>query len=379
MMSMTPGRAARRIEALLMRRYRPGLAGADVRLMPAAEIAFVATARICALQSFAPRMLAWRNRRFERAVAAMVRAEPPAAVYCCDSYALAAFDAAREVGARCILEQTIADQRTGLRLFREEAELHPEFAASLQLPHLQRFAGHSAAEPAAADRIVAGSEFVRSTLADNGVDPARISVVHYGADTVRFRPSARPPRHKLRVLFVGQIGQRKGIKYLLEAHRRLGRRDLELVVVGDPVGDGAGLARYRDIFTHVPGVPHAEVYRCFQSADLFVLPSLFEGSARVTYEALASGLPVITTPNAGSVVRDGVDGFIVPIRDVDALAENIARLADDQVLREQMGHSARARAEQFTWSRFRRGIARLVREELAIGGYAVRLGVAAAH
>jgi len=90
----------------------------------------------------------------------------------------------------------------------------------------------------------------------------------------------------------------------------------------------------------------------------------------VTYEALASGIPVITTPNAGSVVRDGVDGFIVPIRDVNALAEKIAQLADDSGLREQMGHSARARAEQFTWSRFRRGIARLVRGELAVGEHA---------
>src|SRR5262249_27834906 len=89
-------------------------------------------------------------------------------------------------------------------------------------------------------------------------------------------------------------------------------------------------------------------------------PSLHEGSALVTYEALASGLPVITTENAGSVVRDGVDGFVVPIRDVTALQEKILMLYQNRELRREMGARARERAEQFTWAAHRARLSALM-------------------
>jgi len=87
----------------------------------------------------------------------------------------------------------------------------------------------------------------------------------------------------------------------------------------------------------------------YQQADIFVFPSLEEGSALVTYEAMACGLPVVTTPNAGSLVRDGVEGFIVPIRDPDALAERMERLRANARLRQALGRAARMRVEEFTW------------------------------
>jgi glycosyltransferase involved in cell wall biosynthesis len=83
-----------------------------------------------------------------------------------------------------------------------------------------------------------------------------------------------------------------------------------------------------------------------------VFPSLCEGSATVTYEALAAGLPVITTPHAGSVVRDGREGFVVPIRDVDALAARIDLLAGDPELVAQMSRAARQRSREFSWPRY---------------------------
>ena len=88
------------------------------------------------------------------------------------------------------------------------------------------------------------------------------------------------------------------------------------------------------------------------TADVFVFPSLFEGSAVVTYEALASGLPTLVTPEAGSVVREGSEGFLVPPADVEALAEAMERLGSDPALRESMAVAARARAEEFDWPRY---------------------------
>jgi starch synthase len=93
-----------------------------------------------------------------------------------------------------------------------------------------------------------------------------------------------------------------------------------------------------------------------------VFPSLFEGSAVVTYEALASGLPCVVTAEAGSVVRDGLEGFIVGARDVDALAARMATLGRDRELRARMAAAARARALAFDWPRYHRALVAVVND-----------------
>ena len=90
----------------------------------------------------------------------------------------------------------------------------------------------------------------------------------------------------------------------------------------------------------------------FARADIVVLPSLAEGSAGVTYEALAAGVPIVTTPEAGSVVRDGIEGRIVPSRDPETLANAITEIIEDRPRRERMAHAARERAQEFTLERY---------------------------
>jgi glycosyltransferase involved in cell wall biosynthesis len=87
----------------------------------------------------------------------------------------------------------------------------------------------------------------------------------------------------------------------------------------------------------------------YQQASVFVLPSLSEGSAKVTYEAMACGLPVIVTPNAGAEIKDGMEGFLVPPRGVDELQEKLLCLYGHEKLRQEMGQAARALAERYTW------------------------------
>jgi len=90
----------------------------------------------------------------------------------------------------------------------------------------------------------------------------------------------------------------------------------------------------------------------FRTADIFALPSLAEGSAGVTYEALGCGLPVVTTFEAGSVVRDGIEGKIVPARDALALADALEGLVQNRELRDSMAINARARAAEFSWEHY---------------------------
>jgi glycosyltransferase involved in cell wall biosynthesis len=352
----------------LLGRTKMGLPSDCVTVRPFAELLYVGSCRLPWLRRYASRVLEWRNDNFDEFAGRIVRQIEPAAVVCYNSCAFNTFQQAQSFGALRILDQSIGHLSSGLDVLREEAQRSPEFTEDERIDLPQRLIERCEQETSLADIILAGSEYVKTTLVAHGVPPRRVRVVPYGVDVVRF--AAPPPqkrmRRGLRLLFVGQIGIRKGVRYLFEAVRRLKSSGVELTLVGAPAGSGRSLQRYRDCFRHIPHVPHSEVHRLYHDADVFVYPSLHEGSALATYEALACGLPVITTPNSGSVVRDGVDGFIVPIRDANALEEKISLLLRSDALREHMSENARRRAEEFSWSAYHKRIAHLFHKELGL-------------
>ncbi|HZR18619.1 MAG TPA: glycosyltransferase family 4 protein, partial [Verrucomicrobiae bacterium] len=149
--------------------------------------------------------------------------------------------------------------------------------------------------------------------------------------------------------FVGTAGLRKGIHYLAMAATRLraGARPCEIYVAGDVDLAASAQAMCRDL-RFLGRIARNAVQQEFLKADLFVLPSLAEGSAEATYQALGTGLPVITTAASGSAVRHGCEGFIVPERDARALADALERVVKNRQFRTQMSRAARARAREFT-------------------------------
>jgi glycosyltransferase involved in cell wall biosynthesis len=149
------------------------------------------------------------------------------------------------------------------------------------------------------------------------------------------------------VLTVGAIGLRKGSPYVLAAAKQLKDKAVFRMVGSIGVTSQAE-AQLREHLELTGPVPRSDIAKHFAWADIFLLPSICEGSATVTYEALGYGLPVICTPSAGSVVRDGLEGFIVPLRDATAIAGRIDRLAQNVELRSQMAAKAKARATEFT-------------------------------
>ena len=194
---------------------------------------------------------------------------------------------------------------------------------------------------ALADRVLVPSNHIAETLVRHGTPAGKVRVVPYAADCRRFRP-LEGKRHgpECTFLFAGGISHRKGIKYLLEAWRRIRRPGWRLELLGPLPADLSPLEPYLDIIEPLGRVSHAEMPARLASADVFVFPSLFEGSAVVTYEALACGLPSIVTPNAGSVVRDGIEGFLVPCSEVDSLAQRMEQLGNDPELRARMAKAA---------------------------------------
>ena len=192
-------------------------------------------------------------------------------------------------------------------------------------------------------------------------------ILPYGVDTNFFTPgiSSSQSRKQPRVLFVGQIGQRKGISYLLRAFKRYRSSGTFLTLVGKIQGDGLCFSPWQNMFKHINHCPQIELRNIYQENDIFLFPTLLEGMPLVVLEAMACGLPVITTPNGpGDIVRDGVDGFLVPPRDVDAIVDCLERLGRDPELRIWMGRNARRRAQNFTWEVYRKKAVNFVQEWL---------------
>ena len=302
----------------------------------------------------------WRTRRFDRVVArAIERRRPDAALIFSDVGTERALPTCRRLGIPSILSMVHGDVREERQVLSREAEESPDFYpiylgdGRLDLDELDWLHERRLRDIERADRILVPSDHIAETLARYGTPRDRISVVPYAADTGRFRPLPNK-RHDeaCTFLFAGGITQRKGIKYLLEAWRRIRRPGWRLQLLGALPADPGPLSGYLNEVEHLGRVPHSEMAAKMATADVFVFPSLFEGSAVVTYEALACGLPSVVTPESGSVVRDEVDGLIVPSRDVERLARAMERLGTDPELRARMAGSARIRAESFDWGRY---------------------------
>jgi len=259
---------------------------------------------------------------------------------------------ARSIGVRTVMEQTIAPLEIEDTLLEAEHSAFPNWEHPLSNnPFRGAFGQREKMEWNAAEIILCGSEFVRNGIRASGGPVERCHVVPYG---IRLPSSVKPRdcRHNpLRVLTVGSVGLRKGAPYVLAAARILGKK-AEFRIAGqlDITTDAQKLL---SSYVRLLGaVPRSEVHEQFEWADVFLLPTLCEGSATVCYEALSFGLPVITTPNAGSVVRDEIEGFIVPIRDEAAVVDRIGRFLDDGDLWEAMSANALVRASEFTLEKY---------------------------
>jgi glycosyltransferase involved in cell wall biosynthesis len=265
---------------------------------------------------------------------------------------------AKRHGAVCLVDHSIADPLEIEQILAEEAA---SWGLSWQFPRL--FWEGVGRDLDAADHILANSDFVRETLmARRNLPGDRITVLPWPVDLERFcpAPAAREQAGPFRLLFVGEVGLRKGALYLLRAFKKLGLRDAELVMIGQVTEIDSLVAASGATFRHIPLLPQSELVAHYRQAAALVFPSLLEGSARVIQEALACGLPVITTPNAGAIVRDGEEGFVVPIRDEEALCQRIWELYQRPELRQEMGLKARAAAERhFQSAAYRRGLVEL--------------------
>lgn len=252
---------------------------------------------------------------------------------------------ARQVGARTIHVQVDPGPawyatRSAAYAALPEAGPAPSVPSAAFLDRLRE-------EMALADRLIVHSAHALRSLAAAGFDTSRSLVVPpaftpSGLGRPRTLSSGRP----LRVLFVGYVNLAKGFHVLAEACRTLGA-DVALTVVGGPQLPSAYLRQIAPDAEFTGHVAQAEVVRRMTEADVLVFPTLSDGFGLVQLEAMAQGLPVISTSACGEVVRDGVDGFVVPAGDAEALVARLRQLSREPDLYAAMSRAALIRATEF--------------------------------
>jgi glycosyltransferase involved in cell wall biosynthesis len=289
------------------------------------------------------------------------------AVYAYEDAALRSFQAAERLGLRCIYDLPIGYWRAAQQIFKEERELEPEWACTLTgLNDSAAKLARKDQELQLADLVLVPSEFVRSTLLEHNASCAPIVVVRFGSPPPLATPPQTPAGGPLRLLYVGSLGQRKGLSYALDAVQALGDQ-VSLTLIGRVTAPEcrpllAALARHRWIET----LPHDQILEQMRQHDVLLLPSLFEGYALVISEGLSQGLPVITTPNSGATqtIRDCVEGFIVPIRNSQAIAERLQQLASNRDQLAAMRRACLRRAAELSWAGYEQGLRVVVGQAL---------------
>lgn len=207
-----------------------------------------------------------------------------------------------------------------------------------------------------ADAIAVPTRFAASTFIAEGIAAEKLIVNPYGVDPDAFSPPAAPPGGVCRILFAGSVGVRKGVPDLLEAFEKMAP-GTELHLAGPLEAGMSDLIARHDrpgLIVHGP-LTFPKLRELYRSSTVFCLPSIEEGFAQVLLQAMASGLPVVTTDVAGGaeLVSAGENGLIVPVDNADALAAALSDLAADPDRTWEMGRRARQRIEtSFRWSHY---------------------------
>jgi len=257
---------------------------------------------------------------------------------------------ARQLGAKTVLERgsshilfqkTILEEEYG-RFGLTKPVVHPK-VVERELQEYQE-----------ADFISLPSQFVKGTFLQYGIPEAKLIQIPYGVNLTHFYPIPKED-NTFRIIHCANLSLRKGVPYLLQAFSELKLKDAELWLIGRVTDEVRPvLSRFASPSIMLKGqFPETELYKYMSQGSVFCLASIEEGLAMVQPMAMACGLPVICTTNTGGadIVRDGLDGFIVPIRDVEALKEKILYFYEHPEAGRNMGESARRRVQAgFSWA-----------------------------
>jgi glycosyltransferase involved in cell wall biosynthesis len=275
---------------------------------------------------------------------------------CCFS----SFAQAKELGMQCSYELPIAHWATVRRLLAEEAERYPQWEPTLEStrePEEKLFRKEE--ELRLADRITCPSQFVLNSIPLEISQKTPCQISPFGSPTaepVDFEHSIQNRTFKL--LFVGSMGQRKGLADLFEALKLLKGEPVSLSILGQPSMQMDFYRKQFADFEFYPPCTNSKVREIMQLHDALILPSIVEGRALVQQEALSCGLPIVVTPNAGGedLVEEGVTGHLVPIRSPKKIVEAISSMMANKKNRDEIKKLCQKKAREYTWEKYAQNI-----------------------
>lgn len=308
------------------------------------------------------------DRNFARSLPEILQSQAFEAVYAYEDGAYETFKMAKHLGLKCIYDLPIAYWETSRRLLLEESERLPAWSVTLGggIEDSSEKLIRKTKELELADIVVGPGSFVKKSLPEWCVNK-KIIMSPFGSPEAVVRPLKvkKNADRPLRVLFVGSMGQRKGLGDLFNAIKMFSPDEVELVILGLPL---ASMEFYRTqlaAFTYEPARPHQQVLELMRSCDVFCLPSIVEGRALVMQEAMSQGLPIIITENTGGadLVQEGCTGFLVPIRSPEAIAERISWFLANRSAIPSMGNLAIQHAANYTWENYGSTIVKQISEK----------------
>ena len=197
-----------------------------------------------------------------------------------------------------------------------------------------------------ADKIIVPSQYIFNAVVDKGISKSKIKIIEpsfYNKANLNIKTKPK----KGRILFVGRITLMKGIHYFAEVCREFlnKKKDYEFLAVGKNYLDINNPLLFGPKYLGYLGKENLN--ELYSTADIFVLPSISDAFPAVHLEAMSFGIPVILTNACGSIVRDGVDGYVIPVKDSQTMKYKIEEIVENRKLIKQMSKSARSRVKNY--------------------------------
>lgn len=333
-----------------------------IHTLPLSEIVRTAAGRLSRGQA-ADAIWEWAEKRFDRFVSKNLVDND--AVYGFEHAVLETFRSAKIKKIKTVYEMPAPHHETTTRILKAEYEKFPELggyqkylANNKTIKRNQR----REEELNLADVIVCNSDVTRDSLLNVGVEASKIIKVPLGMPYISSVPENVASWETLTILYAGTISLGKGVHYLLDAWRTLSaRKNVELHLVGKLDLPATVFENLNNIFLHKP-VSRMELRERYRKSTLVVLPTLLDGFGMVVSEALAEGVPVLTTPRAGSseFIKDRFNGFIVPPGNSEAIAEILEWCADNKSEVLGMRDACIKTARSWQWVDYRNSISKAV-------------------
>jgi alpha-maltose-1-phosphate synthase len=261
--------------------------------------------------------------------------------------------AAKQYGKKLILDQTTAEPAGKAEILERVRKRYPEWQFDLQ-PRNENYAVTDAVEYNLADKIVVASSYTKDTLIQQNVPEEKIVVNPYGTELQKFYPNNNPNYSTVKFLFVGAVSALKGLPVLLEAWKKIDTTKAELIIVGPVNAEVKKLVEKGKNIKVVGSLAKEELPEVYRSAHVFVFPSFSDGFGQVILEALACGLPVITTENTGGkdLITNNEQGFIIEPGNSKSLVETMNYFIDNRGEIDRMSTNSRERALEFSWDNY---------------------------